>query len=282
MEYKCAPGKKLSHGSCFTLDQLIKISKSYNNIHSDKIIIKDDKKYLLKELNSKLKKKYNCDDQLCWLNTNIIKSLNSKDINFFTFRPDGPETKSDWLSTTNINDVMFQYEKKYSDFKFLGAVPYDFEELKFLEVYDLNLNELKKNNKNRVGMVVNLDEHYKQGSHWVAVYANLLDNKIYFFDSFAKRPKKRLKRFFGKILSYMYDKEYSKKVNYEKIVNDHPSLNSFDIRYNKIQHQFKNSECGVYSMNFIIRLLHGESFDEIVNNITKDDEMQKCRNVYFR
>ena len=148
------------------------------------------KKYLLKELNKKVKKKYNCDDQLCWLNTNIIKSLNNKDINFFTFRPDGPETRDDWLSTTNINDVMFQYEKKYADFKFLGAVPYDFEELKFLEVSDLNLNELKKNNKNRVGMVVNLDEHYKQGSHWVAVYADLLKIKFIFLILLLKGQKK--------------------------------------------------------------------------------------------
>ena len=55
----------------------------------------------------------------------------------------------------------------------------------------------------------------------------------------------------------------------------------FDVRYNKIQHQFKNSECGVYSMNFIIRLLNNESFDHIVNNITKDDKMNDCRNAYF-
>ena len=28
----------------------------------------------------------------------------------------------------------------------------------------------------------------------------------------------------------------------------------FDIRYNTVQHQFNNSECGVYSINFVIRL----------------------------
>ena len=55
-----------------------------------------------------------------------------------------------------------------------------------------------------------------------------------------------------------------------------------DVRFNKIQHQFKNTECGVYSMNFIIRLLNGETFDDIVNNITKDDEMNACRKEYFR
>jgi hypothetical protein len=35
-------------------------------------------------------------------------------------------------------------------------------------------------------------------------------------------------------------------------------------------------------MNFIIRLVRGETFDEITNNITKDAEMNKCRDSYFR
>ena len=57
---------------------------------------------------------------------------------------------------------------------------------------------------------------------------------------------------------------------------------NWDIRYNKIRHQFSNSECGVYSMNFIIRLLHGETFDTIVENVTKDEAMNACRGAYFR
>jgi hypothetical protein len=34
-------------------------------------------------------------------------------------------------------------------------------------------------------------------------------------------------------------------------------------------------------MNFILRLLKGESFFDITNNITKDDDVNKCREVYF-
>ena len=58
-------------------------------------------------------------------------------------------------------------------------------------------------------------------------------------------------------------------------------LSNFDIKFNNIQHQFKNSECGVYSINFIIRLANGESFDSITQNITKDDQLNLCRQVYF-
>lgn len=283
MSNKCAPGKTFSEGSCFTLDELKEIANSYNKENTNKkITIRNDKRILLKQLNNRLKEDYDCNDQLCWLDTKIVKKINNKKINFFTFRPNGPEKKHEWLSTTNINDVMYQYENKYKDFKFLGAVPYDFEELSFLDVYNLNFNDLLNQNKTKIGMVVNLDEHYKSGSHWVGVYADLKNKNVYYFDSFAKRPRKRIKKFFGKILSYLYEKNYNKTLDYETILEQHSSLDNFDVRYNKIQHQLKDSECGVYSMNFIIRLLNNESFDDIVNNVTRDDEMNKCRSVYFR
>jgi hypothetical protein len=86
-----------------------------------------------------------------------------------------------------------------------------------------------------------------------------------------------------------FDKNYFKSLNYvnyleredkyTKLANE---LKKFDIRYNTIQHQLNNSECGVYSMNFVIRLALGETFDEITTNITKDPEMNNCRSIYFR
>ena len=54
-----------------------------------------------------------------------------------------------------------------------------------------------------------------------------------------------------------------------------------DVRYNDVRHQYKNSECGVYSVNFILRLLKGETFDEIINIPTNDDKINECRKVYF-
>ena len=58
-------------------------------------------------------------------------------------------------------------------------------------------------------------------------------------------------------------------------------ISDFDIRFNNIQHQIENTECGVYSINFIIRLANGETFDSITNNITGDKEMNDCRTKYF-
>ena len=175
---------------------------------------------------------------------------------------------------------MSQYEKKYTNFTFLGALPNDFEELPFLGIHDINLSEVKKETP-IFGAVINLDVHTQSGSHWVALYANLDKNQIYYFDSFGKKPGKRIRRFTNRILNYMHNRN-KEKINTKDFLKQYKLSDKYDIRYNKKQHQFKNSECGVYSMNFIIRLLHGEDFDSIVDNITNDDEMNKCRTAYFQ
>lgn len=284
MDKKCAPGKKYEEGSCYTINNLLSMAILINKKDPDyQIELKKDKRYLLKKINKFMKGKFNCNDQVCWLKTELIESLDNEDINFFTFRPDGPKNK-DWLSTSNINNVMHQYEKKYPEFKFFGAVPYDFEDLSFLEVANVNFNDLEKNGKSKIGMVVNLDKHNKSGSHWVSLFIDFNNDQIYFFDSFANQPGDLVKKFLGKALKHMYKKKFNTNLTQNDLDEYNNNLDNFDVRYNDIRHQFKNSECGVYSMNFIIRLLNeeGEDFDSITQNITRDDEMNECRKVYFK
>ena len=131
-----------------------------------------------------------CDDQTCWLRQDFVKKINSEEIHKNTFRPIGPKGKYEWLSTTNINDVVEQYMKLHKDFIFLGAVPIDFDELPILGLSDLNFKELQKGGKDKIGIVFNLDEHYKSGSHWVALYADLNKNQVYFLILMEKNQKK--------------------------------------------------------------------------------------------
>lgn len=281
---KCAPSKRFTEGSCFTYNNLVSIAVEYNNNHSDKIKLDKNptKKELLKELTTRFEKKYDCKDQTCWLTSKLVKGINDKDLKYNTFRPKGPSKQFEWLSTNDIESVMHQYEYKHKDFKFLGAMPSDFDELPIYGTTDLQFGELERKTP-KIGAVINLDTHDQSGSHWVGFYANLKNNTIYYFDSFAKKPQRRLNMFIRKLLCYMYNRtNTNQKLNVEQFMRRNHNSNDYDVRYNKIQHQFKNSECGVYSMNFIIRILEGENFDEIVNNITNDDKMNSCRNVYFR
>jgi hypothetical protein len=299
-DMKCAPSKKYSNGSCFSLETLKSIAENYNKKNINKINLNQPKENLVNDLEKKLSDK--CDDQTCWLRLDIVKELNNEDVLTNTFRPKGPSKKYEWLSTTHINEVIDQYHSLHKDFTFLGAVPSDFEELPVLGISNMNFHDLEKTGKNKIGMVINLDEHWKDGSHWVALYTDLKKNQIYFFDSVAKKPIKRIRKFITRITKYLYNKKYNselpindiiekikgkKNIELSKISKDNKHLGNllgggFDIRYNHIQHQFDNSECGVYSINFILRLVGGESFDSVINNITKDEEMNKNRKIYFR
>jgi hypothetical protein len=292
---KCAPTKKYTNGSCFSIDSLKIIANKYNSINSDnQINISNNKKDMIRQLENIFSESCG-QNQLCWLRTDLVKSINDDEINENTFRPAGPvgKKKLDWLSTTDINKVVAQYHDKYNDFIFFGAVPNDFEELPILGLTNINFDNYIKDGKTKFGMVINLDTHDQNGSHWVALYFDLIKNQIYYFDSVGKKPGKRIKKFNNKIVNYMYKKKFNKDINVGNILHKISKINkknrqefvsnisNFDLRFNKIQHQFKNTECGVYSINFILRLLKGETFDEITENITKDDKMNECRNVYF-
>lgn len=291
---KCAPNKKYTDGSCFTLKDLKKMSISFNifvekgEIDANKIEIKNDKKHLLLELTNKLENI--CDNQICWLKQKFVKQLKDKELLNNTFRPDGPQGKFEWLSTIHINDVMEQYENKYNDFKFLGAVPIDFDDLPFLGIKDINFNELYNSGKKKIGFVFNLDEHWQSGSHWVALYSDLEKNKIYFFDSYGKRPEKRIRNLVKRISKWCYGKDHCddrcSELNisdsYMKPKTKNTIEKKINVDYNHNRHQYKGSECGVYSLNFILRQLNGESYEDIVNNKTLDDDMNLCRDVYFK
>lgn len=287
---KCAPDKKYENGSCFKYNSLVKIANAWNEKYDTKIKITSDKKNLVSKIEDKLEDK--CSDQTCWLRQKFIHQIADEKMKD-TFRPKGPDSKKEWLSTLDINAVMEQYQNKYKDFIYLGTTPSDFLELPVLGISNLDFNDLIKKNKYQIGMVINLDEHNESGSHWVSLYANLKKNQVYFFDSFGKKPIKNIKKFLNKIIQFLYKKEFDSNIpikylekafeKYHKLSKPlQKALSKVDIRYNKERHQRTTYECGVYSMNFILRLLDGDSFDDIISNPLSDKKMNECRNVYFR
>ena len=174
------------------------------------------------------------------------------------------------MNTIHINEVMEQYEKKNQSFKFMGAVPIDFDKFERFGIKNLNYNDMLNKGKYQLGFIFNLDEHDQPGSHWVALYANLKEGQVYFFDSYGTRPEDRIRTLMRRI------------ANWYKTTNGKGSRNSkLHVTYNKTRHQYENSECGVYSINFIARLLKGETFEQICGKKLPDRAVNKCRNVYF-
>jgi hypothetical protein len=298
---KCAPNKIFDNenNTCFSLEQLIKIANSYNKILSNKNnkinLDTKDKKYLLKELISKLPN--TCKSHECLLKEEFVDDLNDFDLLYNTLRPLGPKKKTKWLSSSDINQIMTQYTFKYPEYNFFGALPIDFEKIKIPIDFKTNnffkiLCNMYKNNKYKIGFVLNLDKHNQSGSHWVALYSDLKDQKIYFFDSYGYKPKKEIVKLMSMIAFWMSDIHNCRV--YDKITFTDDDILKFteegkcnkyqdiDIQYNTHRHQFKNSECGVYSVNFILRLLKDDDFEDITKNKTTDSEINECRKIYFR
>jgi hypothetical protein len=275
---KCAPGKMFENGSCIPLNVLVEMASAYNAENPDDSIKLYPsfealnrgkyKRYLLKEFKRRMGAV--CKSQNCWTKQSFINRMKKSlkdELQKMTFRPEGPQGKFEWLNTLNINDVVLQYEDKYKDFKFLGAVPIDFDELPALGIKNLDLSNLVKLGKVKIGIIFNLDESYKSGSHWVASFANLQEGRVLYYDSYAIPPEPRIRKYMRKIANFCKE---DMKVN--EIVAEH----------NKIRHQFGGSECGVYSINFILRLLRGDTFEEICNSKTPDNTINQCRRVYFK
>lgn len=274
---KCAPHLEFDNGSCIPLELLIEMAKAYNKYHSDEkskqIILNskldtlypdDYKKYLLLEF----KKRFN-GDQKDWINSKYLELLSeeAKDhLENKVFRPDGPQGKYEWLSTIDINQVLYQYEVKYSDFKFLGAVPIDFMELDNYIFKKLNFEELENEGIKRTGVIFNTDKSTGSGKHWISLFIDLDKGQIYFSDSVGTRPPKEVNEFMKIVEKYLSDVKKKKDL---------------DIRYNKMQHQNGNSECGVYSINWILRLLKGKTFDHLTQKRLTDEQVNKCRVKYF-
>jgi len=177
-----------------------------------------------------------------------------------------------WLDSNNIANVLDQYEETYPSFEFMGPFPIDFaapdpyqkggEGPKCLmtEICELRVTKALQNGTNSVGIVYNLDPHYKSGSHWVANYIDIPGHKCYYFDSYGMAPPMQVARFM------------------KWLTTQDPQMKLF---YSSRRLQYSNTECGVYCVYFIIRMLAGDSFLELSRRKPKDADMIAMRDCLW-
>jgi Ulp1 protease family, C-terminal catalytic domain len=254
----CSPHINSSF-TCFDNEMLVRIAQMCNDKFGTNININNKGKKLWKAINDTMIKQRLCNDydEVCWSTT--FKLPNDEH-----FKPERPKGKHTWLNTSDINRVMEQYEKKYKDFVFIGAIPRDFFMI-LDEFSKRGMDKLSKKAK-RIGMIFNTDKHDQSGSHWLAVFIDLNTKSIEYFDSTGRKPVKDIDEFIKQVVINAYMNlgiELKKKIN-------------------KKEHQLQDSECGVYSLYYIIQRLKGRTFENITNNIIRDKEMNKCRETFFR
>lgn len=277
----CSPKKNINGDfTCFSFEELVEIANAFNNYINKygnickkidgkfvcalktPINIKNkNKEELYKSISKRLFKLCGKNDYK-WIDLNFINSIpdNSlkESVKYFTFKPKMTKTNTTWLTSTNINELLQQYTN--SDFVFLGAQPSDYS-----KITTIDYNKLKNTKYAKyIAIVFNLDTHKQPGSHWVAVFIDNKNKTIDYFDSLGNPINKNIQYF----------------------INE---FNEFNLNINSIIHQKGGSQCGIYSVFYIIKRLSGMTFDEINkyflklnNNEPIDIFMKEYRKVLFR
>lgn len=233
--------------SCYTPKILLMVRDAYNKDHSPEDQIRESDPIILwKILNERL---VQCKTEDCWLNQIKDESL-KKRIARYIFAPDKPyEWKSKpnaWLSNFDIMNVLEQYEHVYKQFEFIGPTPIDFDKVVDgrciqSELCSFNLFDYIKKGKTHIGIIFNLSPHDSNGSHWVSLYIDVKERIIFYFDSTGEKMPPEIE-------------EFAKRVQSQ--IKDH-NQPEYRLENSPSDHQKGNTECGVYSLFFIITMLTG-------------------------
>jgi len=248
----CSPAAKQKRAgpeTCYSKDVLSKIKKAYNDSHPADKIKSNNPSIIWTELKDRMT---NCPAEDCWLKE-IQDPVLKKQIDKFTFAPDKPpdwkKNPNAWLSNYDIENVLKQYEITHKEFKLLGPSSIDYDTKLNEEggrcveedLCKISIRDLKKQGKVKLGIVFNLDKHDEPGSHWVSMFVDINEAVIFYYDSALNDVPPEIKRLKDEIIRQ--GKEIGIRFKYHQ---------------NKHEHQQTDTECGMYSLFFIITFLTSE------------------------
>ena len=263
----CHPRLKGRNGDCLSPDLLRKVGDALEapaNLQG----------HVLKRW---LTRRTRCKSERCWIEKSPLDAKEKKDIFKDYFRPKMPyewsENEREWLDTLNIEHVLKQYEESNPEFKFYGANPIDFsapnpykkgslerKECLTDDICKIDLKALQAAGKTKLGFVYNMDPSNKGGSHWVASFTDIPAHRSYYFDSYGMKALPQVARFM------------------RALTLQDPKMK---LQYNARRFQFRESECGVYCIYFIIRMLEGADFVKFCRSDPRDSDMLLLRQYIY-
>ena len=263
----CHPRVHSRSGECLPNDTIKQIATSLGA----------PKEYNGVKLRHWMTRRTRCRSERCWLEKVPMDGGKKKELVKQYFRPTMPDSwtndPDEWLDSNNIGDVIKQYEEVYPHFKFYGTNPIDFAapdpynkeaaaQNKCLqdEICKMSLSDLKAQGKTKLGFVYNLDPSNKGGSHWIASFTDIPGHKTYYFDSYGMAPPPQIARFM------------------RSLTLQDPKMK---LAYNSRRFQYGNSECGMYCLYFLIRMLKGENFRKFCRRAPRDHEVMELRKLLF-
>jgi hypothetical protein len=98
----------------------------------------------------------------------------------------------------------------------------------------------------------------------VALFINLKKQKLYYFDSYGEKIPRNINKFVKMVI------KQAKNLN-----------ENYELKVITQRHQYSQSECGMYSLYFIIEMLKDKHFSYFQTNKIPDKKMIALRNKYF-
>jgi hypothetical protein len=275
VKQQCSPKTKKKGYSCLTDDALYKLRDLWNIRHPDVAINSSDPKEIWEKMKTNMKSV--CNKESCWLKQSFVHGTLNKELET-SFAPASPsewkKNPNEWLSSLDIMNVMKQYEAAYKCFEFIGPSPIDYDTHKLYgecvweELCHFSLENQIKNGKMKIGVIFNLDPHNRGGSHWVSLFINIKKKTIFYFDSAGDKIPTQIMKFVNTVKAQ--GQQLKKPIHF-----------TFDQNY-PVEHQYGNTECGIYSLYFIVHMLDDEITGHYLKtHILKDEYMEKFRKVYF-
>ena len=281
----CSPKRNKKIKSCISKDTLKTLAETINTFDEcDKINVKLKPNKLKGKIKNELSKISECKYESCWPKINkLMEQLDedTKEDLELSFKPTKPQTwysePNKWLNTSDIDNVLDRYEEKYEKFKYYGAIPIDFDRensngtCAVNEICKINLKEVLDDGFNSIGVVFNTDTSLGPGQHWFSIYVDLVGKNIkntpcfYYFDSVGADAPDEVEELVNDLVEQ--SKTCCKK--------------PLKVAYNNLQHQYKNTECGVYSIHFLTEMVKGNNFKKYIQKRIPDEEIEKFRNIFF-
>jgi hypothetical protein len=266
------PDNKNKSYTCYSDKSLLKMRQYWNIRHPRDKIKSVNPTEIWESLKTNMAS--SCKRESCWLRSKFMEGKLDNELVNYTFAPNAPKdwkkNPNEWLSSLDIESVMKQYEQYYKCFEFLGPSPIDYDHHKLYgecvweELCNLNISDQIKRNINKIGIILNTDPHHKSGEHWISLFINIKRKIIVYFDSNGNAPPKQVQKLMNEI------KNQGKQLGVD-----------FTIYKNKIEHQQTQSECGMYSLYFIVEMLKDKDLTYFLDNKIDDTEVFKLRNKYF-
>jgi len=217
-----------------------------------------------------------CETEVCVLNDpKILKHVGEESIMETIknhYKPTGPRDNNDWFSNTDIDSVLQQIQKKYTDKKFLhiNFQMIDFEKTQS-DLATLDWPAKYKEGYRTFGAVFNTDTSRGRGQHWFTIYCSFLDSddhhSIEYFNSSGELPMDQISKWMKRV-KYEWQSKIDKPIK--------------EVVATRIVNQQDNWNCGSYSLYYIISRLDGTPYEYFKNNKIGDHNMQEFRKFLFR